>query len=532
MAPFVAPAAPAIAQMPANRAAADASRVVSRRQIWETKGRRASGTLLVREATIDQGTHFRPPAPLPRATRAGPVALIRALWNSPIEAWTQAHFEEPVVTHRLPFGQAIIVNDPGGIEHVLLRNASNYRKDTLQRRIIAGSLSDGLLTAESEQWRIQRRTLAPLFSRRTIQGFAAPMARVADAFVARWRGAQGATGEMPPVDMAAEMTRLTLEVLERTIFSDGLGHDIEQFRAAMRDYFDTIGRIDPFDVLGLPDAIPRLTRWQARGALRFFDTAVDTIIANRRKRLAAAPDTVARDILTLLLEAQDPDTGRGLSEVEVKSNIITFIAAGHETTANALAWSLYLLSRSPEWSERVAAEAAREMAGPLDRAADRMVETRAVIEEAMRLYPPLAAISREAIGTDEIAGHPVAPGCTVVIAPYLLHRHRRLWERPDVFDPRRFLPGAREGIGRYAFLPFGAGPRICIGAAFALQEATLVLGTIARSFRLALAPDATVWPLQRLTLRPRGGLPMVLTPRLGGHERPAREDAGIMASAE
>ena len=481
------------------------------------------------EATIDQGTHFRPPAPLPRARRAGPVALVRALWNSPIEAWTQAHFEEPVVTHRLPFGKAIIVNDPGGIEHVLLGNAANYRKDTLQRRIIAGSLSNGLLTAESEQWRIQRRTLAPLFSRRTIQGFAAPMAQVADEFVVRWRaGADGGA-----VDMAAEMTRLTLEVLERTIFSDGLGHGIEEFRAAMRDYFDTIGRIDPFDVLGLPDAIPRLTRFWARGALRFFDTAIDTIIANRRKRLAEAPGEVGRDILTLLLEAQDPESGRGLSEVEVKSNIITFIAAGHETTANALAWSLYLLSQSPEWSERVATEAAREMAAPLDGAADRMVETRAVIEEAMRLYPPLAAISREAIGADEVAGQPIAAGCTVVIAPYLLHRHRRVWERPDLFDPTRFLPGAREQIGRYAFLPFGAGPRICIGAAFALQEATLVLGTIVRSFRLALAPSATVWPLQRLTLRPRGGLPMVLTWRTGGsHVRTAHDNAVAFLDAE
>ncbi len=473
------------------------------------------------EATIDERTYFRPPAPVPRATRAGLLALIRALWNSPIEAWTQAHFEEPVVTHRFPFGSAIIVNDPAGLEHVLLTNAANYRKDTLQRRIIAGGLDNGLLTAESDQWRFLRRTLAPMFSVRTIRGFAAPMAQVADEFAARWREGGGT------VDMAAEMTRLTLEVLQRTIFSDGLGHSIEEFRAAMRSYFDTIGRIDPFDLLGLPDAIPRLTRLQARGAMRFFEEAVNTIIANRRARLAEAPASVARDVLTLLLEARDPESGRGLSEVEIKANIITFIAAGHETTANALTWSLYLLSQSAEWSERVAAEAVRVLAGPLEEAADRMVETRAVIEEAMRLYPPLAAISREAIAPDEIAGHPVEAGCTVVIAPYLLHRHRRLWERPDLFDPSRFLPGAREQIGRYAYLPFGGGPRICIGAAFALQEATLVLSAVMRDFRLALAPGAPVWPLQRLTLRPRGGLPMMLTRQPSGRRaRAARDGAG------
>ena len=355
---------------------------------------------------------------------------------------------------------------------------------------------------------MQRRTLAPLFSRRRIQSFAPTMMQVADTYVARW-----SRRESESIDMAAEMTRVTLDVLQRTIFSDGLGHDIEQFRSAMRTYFDTIGRIDPFDMLGLPDIVPRWTRLSVRGALRFFDNAVDTIIANRRKRLADNSARVERDILTLLLEAHDPETGRGLGEREVKANIITFIAAGHETTANALAWSLFLLSQSPQWSRRVAAEAERYAAVPAESAADRMIETRAVVEEALRLYPSLPAISREAIGPDELAGHRVRPGEMVVIAPYVLHRHRRLWERPDHFDPGRFLPGARERIGRYTYLPFGAGPRICIGAAFALQEATLVLSAIMRNFRIALAPGTTVWPLQRLTLRPRGGLPMLLTLR-------------------
>src|SRR5262249_41866611 len=228
-----------------------------------------------------------------------------------------------------------------------------------------------------------------------------------------------------------------------------------------------------------------------------------------------------------LREAKDAETGRSLSEAEVKSNIITFIAAGHETTANALAWSLYLLSQSPEWSERVAAEARRELgAGRMrEDAADRLIETRAVIEEAIRLYPPLAAISREAIAADELAGETVAAGTTVVIAPYVLHRHRQLWDDPDVFDPTRFLPGAREAIDRYGYLPFGAGPRICIGATFALQEAALVLATVMRRFELRLAPGFAVWPLQRVTLRPRGGLPMRVTPRRGGRGVADRERA-------
>src|SRR5262252_1401158 len=341
-----------------------------------------SGTALMLDAVSARS--FRPPAPIPREQRLGIVGLIRALRDNPLETWTAPFFEQLVVTECLPFGRAIAISDPGAIERVLLDNAANYRKDTLQRRIISKGLSNGLLTAEDEQWRVQRRTLAPLFSRRRIQSFAPTMMQVADTYVARW-----SRRESESIDMAAEMTRVTLDVLQRTIFSDGLGHDIERFRSAMRTYFDTIGRIDPFDMLGLPDIVPRWTRLSVRGALRFFDNAVDTIIANRRKRLADNSARVERDILTLLLEAHDPETGRGLGEREVKANIITFIAAGHETTANALAWSRFLLSQSPEWSRRVAAEAERYAAVPAESAADRMIETRAVVEEALRLYPSL-----------------------------------------------------------------------------------------------------------------------------------------------
>ena len=220
-----------------------------------------------------------------------------------------------------------------------------------------------------------------------------------------------------------------------------------------------------------------------------------------------------RDILTLLLEAQDPETGRGLSEREVRANIITFIAAGHETTANAITWSLFLLSQSPEWRERVAAEAEREMGGSAGSLPERLVETRAVVEEAIRLYPPLVAISRAAIAPDELAGQRIRRGAMVVIAPYVLHRHRLLWDRPDIFDPDRFLPGARDRIDRYAYLPFGAGPRGCIGSAFALQEATIVVASIVRNFDLQVPPGHIVWPVHRVTLRPQGGLPMMVRTR-------------------
>jgi cytochrome P450 len=341
--------------------------------------------------------------------------------------------------------------------------------------------------------------------------------RAAQGLVVRWRAlCGGSADQQSQVDMAAEMTRVTLDVLVRTIFSDGLGCDAEQLRAAMSTYFEAIGRIDPLDLLGAPDFIPRLSRWRRRPVMRFLDAAIDEIIATRRERLTRDPDDAPEDLLTLLLNALDPDTGRRMTEAEVRSNILTFIAAGHETTANCLTWSLFLLAQSPVWTERVTAEAVREIGGPISEMADRLVVTRAVIDESLRLYPPISAISRVAKGPDELAGVAIKRGSMVVIAPWVLHRHRRLWRDPDHFDPNRFLGAARADIDRFAWMPFGAGMRTCIGATFALREATLVLATIVKNFTLEPVRDQVVWPLLQVTLRPRDGLRMMITPRRCG----------------
>ena len=451
----------------------------------------------------------RPPAPPPRSRPLGLVSLLKVLATNPLEAWTETHFEEPIVAGGLPFGRAIVVSDPSAIRRVLLDNPRNYEKDWMQRRILSAGLADGLLSAEGHQWRVQRRALAPLFSRRSVMNFSGAVVAEAQALVERLQRGAGET-----VDISAEVTRLTLAVLERTIFSDGVGADREDIRLAMQRYFEVASRIDPFDILGLPAGIPRPRRLKVWSTLRFFENTIDRLIATRRRRLAEAPDDVPHDLLTLLLTATDPQTGARLSETEVRANVLTFIAAGHETTANCLTWSLYLLSQSPEWRERVHAEAERELdRGDPASLVDRLVETRAVIDEANRLYPPISAISRVARGDDELGGHPVRRGTMVVIAPYVLHRHRALWTQPDYFNPDRFLPGARESIERFAYLPFGAGPRVCIGSAFALQEACVTLASLARSFDWALAPGHVVRPVQKMTLRPDGGMPMILRRR-------------------
>jgi len=454
------------------------------------------------------GLAFTPPAPIPHSAPLRPFALLKAVWRNPLEAWAEPHFNEPIVTANLAFRQVALVNDPSAVRRILLDNAANYGREPIQRRIMSSALRNGLLMADDDQWRRQRRILAPLFTRKRVESFSVAMSEAGDALVTRWRDFQDSV-----IDVSAEIALLTLNVLERTIFSEGLGHNTEEVREAMRRYFDTIGTIEPLDLLGCPDFVPRLANFRIRHELRLFNSTVEMIIANRRQRLAEGATGVPKDILTLLLEARDPESGECLSETEVRANIITFIAAGHETTANAIMWSLFLLSQSTEWRQRVAVEADRMIECPIEEKSDRLIETRAVIEEAIRLYPPIAAISRAAINADDLAGTTIKSGAMVVIAPYVLHRHRRLWERPDVFDPYRFLGDARESIDRFAYMPFGFGPRMCIGQRFALQESTLVLSAVMRDFVLEMVPGQKVWPVLKITVRPEKGLLMRLKMR-------------------
>ena len=334
-----------------------------------------------------------------RAKALGPIALLRVLANNPLEAWTAAHFERPAVTGGLTFGRVVVLSDPVAIRRVLLDNCDNYRKDWLQRRVLSAGLTGGLLTAEGHQWKTQRRALAPLFARKTVMSFAPAMIDAANGMVARLSQREGQV-----VDIAVEATRVTLDVLERTIFSEGFGRDPEEIRLAMKSYFEAIGRIDPFDILGVPDVVPRPARWKLRPMLRLFEDTIDTIISTRRDRLARDPSSAPRDILTLLLQSADPETGELLSEPEVRANILTFIAAGHETTANCIAWSLFLLSQSDEWRERIQAEADQELDGDEEALSDSLHETRAVIDEANRLYPPIRQSAAPPSGATNLAG--------------------------------------------------------------------------------------------------------------------------------
>lgn len=457
---------------------------------------------------------FRPPAPNPNRRRLGPIQLLTALKRNPLECWSHEHFERPTVRGGLPLNDVIVVSESTAIKRVLLDNAHNYRKDNFQRRILAAGLGEGLLSVEGSRWRIQRRTLAPLFSARIVKSFSPRMVAVANRLIRRWER-QG----VDAVDLAAEMSRVTLEMLDRTIFSEGFSRDPEEFRQAMAVYFDTIGKISLLDVFGLPMAVPRPAQLKVRPTLRFFMNAIEEMIITRKQQIESGkplPD----DLLTLLLSARDPDTSAPLSNDEIRSNILTFISAGHETTANAVTWALYLLSQSPDWLDRAEAEVEHSQ-DLFDGSIDAQPVTRACIDEAIRLYPPIAAISRVAEGPDKLAGEAIRRGTLVVISPYVLHRHSLLWSDPNVYDPSRFLPPARGLVERFTYLPFGAGPRTCIGSTFALQEATILVSAIIKHFRLKPTPDHTVQPLLRVTLRPARGLPMLIYRK---RDRPQRKN--------
>lgn len=460
--------------------------------------------------TRADGKDRRPPAPQPPVGRLGPLGLYRALRTNAITAWRDQAFEEPLIADRNRLGGYVLVNDPGLIRRVLVDNAANYPKDDLQLEKLTPAIGRGLLTAEPDSWRLQRRTVAPLFQPAAVETYLAAMAASVEEMLAAWEG-HARAGAV--IDAAHEMTNLTYDIISRTVFSHEIETPAEVMGAAITTYFDALGRIDLWDVLPLPRWLPRPAFIRARPAQRIFREEVGRLVQRRRARIAAG-QPMPSDLVTRLIEARDPETGAPLSDEVIHDNLVTFIGAGHETTANALAWTLFLMSEFPDVDVRVAAEArALNATTPGADAIEHLTGTRMILEESMRLYPPVPFLSRQAAGRDQLGDATVVAGTRIIIAPWVLHRHRKLWADPDQFIPERFSPERRNAIPRFAYLPFGAGARICVGAAFAMQEALLTLAMIARRFRLTLVEGTEVMPFARMTLRPVNGLPMRITPR-------------------
>lgn len=406
-----------------------------------------------------------------------------------------------------------LIRAPEHLEHVLVARQDNYIK-SFQYRLLAVGMGEGLLTNEGASWERQRRLIQPMFAKRHLGQFAEHMTAAIGSAVDEWdRRPDGRQ-----INTADAMSGMTLDVVGRALFGAELAADAARIGPATVVGLRTgilaarlqLAFAPPRWVIDrgraifrLPVLTPRLARF--RRAIRTIDEVVNRLIAERE----ADPDAEPTDLLGLLLAARD-EAGRGMSRTQVRDELVTFMLAGHETTANGLAWMWYLLSRFPEARERMLAEVDAVLGGRVPTAddADRLVWTSACFQEAIRLYPPAWVFEREAVDDDQVGGHHIPAGSTLIFPTYLIHRDPRLWPNPEGFDPRRFLPDAPHP--RYAYLPFGAGRRMCVGAGFAILEATLIAAMIVQRFTLDLVPGATVVPEPTVTLRPGDGLPMIV----------------------
>ena len=420
--------------------------------------------------------------------------IAKALRENAILAFPPEAFEEDVV-YRSIFGrQQIILNRSAGIHHILVDNPDNYRRTPATMRMLRPLLGNGLLLSQGEEWKHQRRTVAPAFALRTMPLLARHIARATEATVA----SLAASAERQ-IDLLTAMQSLALEIAGTSMFSVAMERYRPELRELITRYTAGIGRPTLLDFL-LPPAIPSPRDLARRRVRRRWTALIGRIIAERRGK--GSPEA-PRDLFDMLSTARDPESGAAFSAEDLVDQVATLIAAGHETTGVALFWSLWLVAAAPNVQERLAAEAETLDLGP-DNAAEsvpKLVYTRAVVHEALRLYPPAFTLVRQARAADDAGGIPVPPGAIVFIAPWVLHRHRRLWSQPEVFDPSRFLPGVA-APDRFAYLPFGVGPRVCIGAQFALTEATLVLATMIKAFEIERADCEPVMPVGVVTLQP------------------------------
>lgn len=454
-------------------------------------------------------TPFVPPHPDPRNSPPSVIEVIRTVLRNPLELWGVPAYREPHILAKFLNERTLIVNDPDLVKYVLVDNAKNYRMATIRQLVLRPILRDGLLTAEGEVWRRSRKSMAPIFTPRHINGFADIMLEQVETFCERYEA--GTTRR----EISQDMTELTYEILAATLFSGDVVGDDSEFAGDVEQLLETMGRVDPMDMLKAPKFVPRIFRFGGRKVMDKFRKLVRDTANLRRERMKADPGSVPEDFLTLLLRAEGE---QGLTPDLIEDNIITFIGAGHETTAKSLAWSLYLLARAPHERARVEEEIDAFMALG-DRPAPvewlkRLPRTRAVFEEAMRLYPPAPSINRAAIGEDRFGDLVIPKDVTVLMMPWTIHRHVKLWDEPNAFIPDRFMPQNRDRMHRFQYLPFGAGPRICIGATFALQEAVISLAVLLSRYRFDMADDASEpWPVQRLTTHPGGGLDMVVSRR-------------------
>jgi cytochrome P450 len=409
-----------------------------------------------------------------------------------------------VVRYRVAHMTWYQVNHPAGIARILQENNRNYGKGALTLGILRPIAGNGLFLSEGEFWLRQRRLMQPTFHHQHVAAFGTMIVDTTQAMLQRW---EAYASSSQPLDIMQEMSGLTLEIVSRALFSTPASYDAGVTQAITTLVEDIGYRFAvPFYP---PPRVPTPRNRRHRAALAALDKAIYGIIAARRRG-----DTAGDDLLGLLMGVHDEDTSEGMSDRQLRDELITLFVAGHETTAVALTWVWHLLAGHSDAADCARAELAAVLGDRAPVAADlpRLAYARMVIDEAMRLYPPAWITNRQAIAADDVCGYRIPAGAIVLISPYVMHRHPAFWERPELFEPERFAPERSAGRPQYAYFPFGGGPRQCIGKGLALIEAQLILALVAQRFRLHHVPGHAIEPLAQVTLRPRGGMPMFVEP--------------------
>jgi cytochrome P450 len=393
---------------------------------------------------------------------------------------------------------------PDGVQHILAGAADFYHKNDPVYFEIRELLGNGLLTSQGEQWKRQKRLVQPLFTHKRVAGYVPMMAEEGETVVQRWSAAQRKGDD---VDLNREMTRVTLNVVGRALF----GCDVEEAVRVLKDAVPYLSRraisrgLSPFKV---PETWPLPSNKKAARYKSGIYGVVDDLI-NRRH---SVPDGDNEDLLSLLIKAQDPENGEGMSDSEVRDQALIFLLAGHETTATSLTYTFYLLGRHPEVQARVRAEVDQVLGDrePTINDYPTLAYTTMVIKEAMRLYPAAYATGRVPDHDDEVMGFPIPAGSPCIASPWVTHRHTKFWDDPSAFIPERFTPDHEKARHRYAYFPFGGGPRACIGQYFSMLESVIVVATVMRAFKIETLPDPG--PLfTGITLRPAGPVPAKVT---------------------
>jgi cytochrome P450 len=445
-----------------------------------------------------------PPRPPRAPDNMSAFGRMKAMRQSAIATWGQRAYEDEIIQGRFFGRSSFILNTPDAIRHVLVDNYENYTRTPAGIRVLRPVLGQGLLIAEGKAWKHQRRTLAPAFTPRAVSTLVPHMIAVTDETIAKLASNVG-----QPVDLREVMQHMTLEIAGRTMFSFGMDEHGPALRDFVMEYGERLARPHFLDLL-LPLSWPSPQDF-ARARFRKRWTAFVAMLMAERRAAGKKEGAPPSDLFDLMDAARDPETGKAFTDEQLGDEVATMILAGHETTATALFWSLYLLAQDPATQNAVAAEVAGAAAGGgLD--VDRLKFTRAAIDETVRLYPPAFLIARAAYACDTVAGLPVRPHDVILIAPWLLHRHEKLWRDPNAFVPARFMPPATPP-DRFAYLPFGVGARVCIGAHFALVEATLVLARLIGAFHVELLDKMPVMPVGVVTTQPDRSPMFSITPR-------------------